>query len=66
VAWAPDGSSVVLLDQVVDSTDAVIRIVATDASGATDPLTVRVPDLSAELGFPNVGPAVAWLPPPAP
>lgn len=62
VAWAPDGSSVAVLDQQPDAAEATIRLVRTDGSGATPPVTIRVPDLSVTLGFPNIGPAVAWLP----
>ena len=61
MAWAPDGSAVVLLDQSPDSTEASLRIVPTDGSGAGAPVSINVPDLSATLGFPNIGPSVAWL-----
>jgi hypothetical protein len=61
VAWAPDGTAVVVLDQRPDSSEATIRLVRTDGSGATPPVSIAVPDLSMTLGFPNVGPSVAWL-----
>ena len=61
VAWAPDGSAVVVLDQQPDSTEASLRIVPTDGSGAGEPVTIKVPDLTPTLGFPNIGPSIAWM-----
>lgn len=61
VAWAPDGSAVIVMDQGPDSGDAILRLVRTDGSGSTPPVTVTVPDPTESLGFPNIGPSVAWL-----
>lgn len=61
-AWAPDGSAVLVLDQAIDSTTTRLVVVPVDASGPRGHATFDAPDLSATLGFPNVGPGVAWLP----
>jgi hypothetical protein len=66
VAWAPDGSAVLLLDQRSESTAATLQVVPVDASGARAALPISVPDLSGTLGFPNIGPSVVWLPATAP
>jgi hypothetical protein len=66
VAWAPDGSAVLLLDQNPDTAAATLKVVPVDGSGAGAKVAVEVPDLSGTLGFPNVGPAVVWLPATAP
>jgi hypothetical protein len=62
MAWAPDGSAVVVVEPRPDSTDATLWIVPIDGSGPTGAVTITVPDLSATLGFPNIGPSVVWLP----
>jgi hypothetical protein len=42
--------------------DESIRLVATDGSGSTPPVSIVVPDLQAQgLGFPNIGPGTAWM-----
>jgi hypothetical protein len=64
VAWAPDGSAVLVLDSGTDTTAVRLFIVPLDGGGAGDPAAVDVPDLSATMGFPNVGPAIAWVPNP--
>jgi hypothetical protein len=64
VAWAPDGSAVLVLDSGPSTSAARLFVVPIGGSGPGDPVTVDVPDLSATMGFPNIGPAVAWLPNP--
>jgi hypothetical protein len=47
------------------TTEARVFVVPLDGSGPGEPVTVDVPDLSPKMGFPNMGPAVVWLPNPA-
>jgi hypothetical protein len=61
-AWSPDGNRILLLDQNIDTPEATLQIVLVDGSGAGPKVNVSVPDLSMTLGFPNIGPAVVWLP----
>jgi dipeptidyl aminopeptidase/acylaminoacyl peptidase len=61
-AWAPDGSAVVVVEPTPDSTDATLWVVPVDGSGPSAAIAITVPDMSATLGFPNVGPSVVWLP----
>ena len=63
VAWSPDGRSVALLDVQPDKDQASLRIVQVDGSGSGQPVTIPVPDIAHiyNTGFPNDGPAVAWL-----
>ena len=62
MAWAPDGSAVVVVALQPDSTDAVLWIVPVDGSGPSAEIAITVPDMTAKLGFPNIGPSVVWLP----
>jgi len=62
-AWAPDGSAVLVLDVEPYSTEAALRVLPVDGSGARPKVTVRGPALSPTL---NWSPSVAWLPATAP
>jgi len=63
VAWAPDGSAVLLLDIDPDSSTATLRVVPVDGSGARSKVTVKAPALSEVLEW---TPSVVWLPVTAP
>jgi hypothetical protein len=64
VAWSRDGRSVAILDVRPDTNEATLRIVPVDGSGASELLTIEIPDIASTYnsGFPNDGPAIAWLP----
>jgi hypothetical protein len=64
VAWAPDGSAVLVAQPFLDSTQMRLWVVPVDGSGPGPGLDVAVPDLSPAHGFPNEGSGIAWLPVP--
>ena len=64
VAWAPDGSAVLVAQPFLDSTRMRLWVVPVDGSGPGQGLDVAVPDLSPAHGFPNEGSGIAWLPTP--